>query len=167
MNTTAKWSEPGPGHSAASACFEHVGLIGTRSAIPLRASGHDEAASTGRIHDRFRLYAENVQNSLAQRGPSIHDASGSLHGRPHETRRHHEGGRLGASIGTHRRGYSFAKARPRWPSQAIALARCLVGAQAAEAGGGGARQQVRAHRMALDGVGRDLYPAACRDADVI
>ena len=48
----------------------------------------------------------------------------------------------------------------------LALARRPSGAEATEARGGCARQQVRAHRLAPDGVRRRLQ-SACRDADLI
>jgi hypothetical protein len=38
------------------------------------------AASTGRIHDRSKLFAKNAPSSLAQRGPSIHDAGRGMKG---------------------------------------------------------------------------------------
>ena len=69
--------------------------------------------------------------------------------------------------GRYRGGDGVVEARPQGSAQAFALARGPSGAQAAEARGSGARQQVRAHRLALDGVRRRLQSAARCDADLI
>jgi hypothetical protein len=66
--------------------LERVLLFGTRSADYIRASGHTgciatEAilqATTGRIHDRTRRFADS-QIPLAPRAPSIHDPSLPFH----------------------------------------------------------------------------------------
>jgi len=59
------------------------------------------------------------------------------------------------------------EARPRRSPQAFALARRHSRAQAAEARGRGARQQVCAHRLAANGVRWCLQSAACGDAYMI
>ena len=75
-------------------------------------------------------------------------------------------GDFSAAIGPDCGSDSVAEARPQGSPQAFALARRPSGAQATEARGGGARQQVRAYRLALDGVRRRLQSAGC-DADLI
>ena len=52
-------------------------MIGTRSANPLRASGH-RTAHKGRIHDRSRPACRTSKNALAERGPSLHDSLADL-----------------------------------------------------------------------------------------
>ena len=48
-------------------------MIGTRSADPLRDGGRHPAAIVNRIHDRSSDQSATKINTLAGRGPSIHD----------------------------------------------------------------------------------------------
>ena len=63
----------GSGHSASSSRTQRVGMIGTRSADPLRDSGRYPTANVNRIHDRSTDPSVANINALAGRGPSIHD----------------------------------------------------------------------------------------------
>jgi hypothetical protein len=68
---TANGQERGSGHSARSSRPERAGMMATRSAHRLRASGH-RTAHTGRIHDRSRPACRNADKVLP-RGPCIRD----------------------------------------------------------------------------------------------